>query len=180
MGSNNLSSNEKKVLDKIGDCVKIDIPSLAEKTSLSKPTVRSIVNKFTSNHSIALNAAMVPEALGLDIMTVYEISYPPAMHGESLTKHIQRTLAASNHAAVVMKINPSQSIIVAFYTCLEHKDNSFARMMKHLTSREGADFNPMIKELWTRPSKDFFYDANISKFLQGIDHFKNNTNRSKG
>ncbi|MBW3005040.1 Lrp/AsnC family transcriptional regulator [Candidatus Woesearchaeota archaeon] len=177
MESNGLSSNEKKILDNIGGCVKIDIPSLAEKTGLSKPTVRSIVNKFLGAHAIALNAAMVPEALGLEIMTVYEISYPPAMHGESLTKHIQDTLAASNHAAVVMKINPSQSIVVAFYTCLEHKDVSFARMMQHLTSKEGANFNPMIKELWTRPSRDFFYDANISKFLKGIEHFNN---RSKG
>lgn len=173
MESNGLSSNEKKILHKIGDCVKVDIPALAEKTGLSKPTVRSIINKLLSSQLIRLDAAIVPGKMGLDIMTVYEISYPTAMHGANLSKHLQETLFASNNSAVVFKINPSQAVIIAFYHNLEHKDVSFTQALAWLRKKEGKDFQPVIKELWTRPSKDFFYDTSIAKFLQSMENFNN-------
>ena len=179
MESNGLSSNEKKVLNKIGDCVKIDIPALAEKTGLSKPTVRSIVQKFLSLNLIALNAAAIPEKIGCDIMTVYEITYPSALHGEKLSQHLQETLFASNNSAIVFKINPSQSIVIAFYQNLDHKDFSFSNMMRRLKQQEGIDFHPTVKELWTRPSKDFFYDPRASKFLKSMDDFQNMSKTNK-
>ncbi|MBW2986767.1 winged helix-turn-helix domain-containing protein, partial [Candidatus Woesearchaeota archaeon] len=164
--------NEKKVLDKISECVKIDIPALAEKTGLSKPTVRTIVNKFISSNVVILNASAVPAKIGCDIMTIYEISYPSELHGEKLTNHLQETLFASNNSAIVFKINPSQSIVIAFYQNLDHKDFSFSNMLQCIQQKEGGKFQPIIKELWTRPSKDFFYDPSISKFLKGIENFK--------
>lgn len=167
----NLSSNEKKVLSCIGDCVKVDVPALAEKTDLSKPTVRAIVNKFISSGLISLNAAAAPAKIGFDIMTVFEITYPSSLHGEKLTAHLQETLFSSNNSAVVFKINPSQSIVVAFYKSLEHKDFSFSCMMQHLKQKECSDFNPSVKELWTRPSKDFFYDSRTSKYLKSMEDF---------
>jgi len=175
MENNGLSSNEKKILDKIGDCVKVNIPALAEKTGLSKPTVRTITDRFLASQLIRLDAAISPGEIGLDIMTVYEISYPAAMHGEKLTQHLKKSLYASNNSAVVFRINPSQAIVIAFYLSLTHKDDSFARMMMNLRKIEGKDFQPVVKELWTRPSRDFFYDTRISKFLKSIDNFNKNS-----
>lgn len=172
MENNGLSVNDRKVLSYLLDCVKVDIPALAEKTSLSKPTVRTIVNKLISSEYIFPSMGYVPWKLGLDIMTVYEITYPPSMHGEKLVDHLKSSLITSTSSAIVMRINPSQALVIAFYASLEHKDFSFSRMMHNLSKTEGRDFQPIIKELCTRPSKDFFYDTHFKKFLKGLDDFQ--------
>ena len=75
------SSNEKKVLNNIGDCIKVNIPALAEKTGLSKPTVRNIVNKFIDSKQVVPIASMSPAALGMKLMTIYEVTYPGTVDG---------------------------------------------------------------------------------------------------
>lgn len=165
----NLSSNERKVLANMSECIKIDVPALAKKTDLSKPTVRSIVNRITSSGIVFPYLAYVPWKMGLDIMTVYEVTYPAIYQSDELEKHINGVLNFSENAVIVLKINPSQSVIVAFYKDLEQKDSAFSKTMKHVRTEYGADFPVNIKELWTRPSKDFYYDANIRKLLYAAE-----------
>lgn len=173
MESNNLSSNEKKVLDKIGDCVKVDVPALAEKTGLSKPTVRSIVNKLILSDCIIPKVLMGPAALGLKLMTIYEISYPAsaAVKKDVIEKHIKTMLPITPSIASIIKVNPTQALVISFYTCLEQKDYAFSQTMARYFKKVGKDFPITTKELWTRPAKDFYYDPSISKFLKGIDSF---------
>lgn len=168
MESNNLSSNEKKVLDKIGDCVKVDIPLLAEKTGLSKPTTRNLVKKLVSGGFVIPHAVYMPQKVGLNIMTVYEVTYPAFYQGAELEKHIRGVLDQSKNTVFVMRINPSQAVIVAFYRSLEQKDEAFASTMSFIKTKYGENFQVGIKELWTRPAKDFFYDINLSKLLSSV------------
>lgn len=162
------SANELKVLSNLFGCIKVDVPGLAEKTGLSKPTVRAIVDKFTSNNSLIPHLSYVPSQIGLEIMTVYEVTFSAMFQNTDLSGGIWDMLDHSNHAVIVIRINPSQILIVAFYKNLTQKDTAFTKMMQYLAQKHGKDFQPIIKELWTRPSKDFYYDANVSKFLKGI------------
>lgn len=170
MENSNMSANEAKVLFKIAECVKIDVPSLAEKTGLSKPTVRAIVDRFYKSSSFCPNVGYVPGHLGLDIMTIYEVSFPAFFQNQQLETHIRDMMAYSNHVVVVIRINPSQILIVALYKDLAQKDESFARMMQYITKKY-KEFNPIIKELWTRPSKDFFFDSNAAKFMKDMPEY---------
>lgn len=174
MESNGLSSNEKKVLNNIGGCIKVDVPALAEKTGLSKPTVRSIVNKFIDAGNIMPSALMSPEALGMKLMTIYEITYPgtAAAHGNLIEKHIQAMLPFTPNIASIIKINPTQALVISFYTSLEQKDYAFRKTMARYLEKVGNEFPMSTKELWTRPVKDFYYDPNISKFLKGVEDFQ--------
>jgi len=181
MESNGLSSNEKKVLNYLGNCIKVDVPALAEKTGLSKPTVRSIVNKFIDANHVMPRALMSPEALGLKLMTVYEVTYPAtaAAKGDMIQKHIEKMLPWTPNIAAVIKVNPTQVLVISFYTSLEQKDYAFGKTMTRYLEKVGKEFPMNTKELWTRPVKDFYYDPNISKFLKGIEDF-NKENKSKG
>jgi len=173
MESNNLSSNEKKVLEKIGDCVKVDIPALADKTGLSKPTVRSIVNKLIASACITPKILMGPKAIGLKLMTIYEISYPASVAAKKdvIEQHIKTMLPITPNIASIIKINPTQALVISFYTSLDQKDYAFSQTMARYFKKVGKDFPITTKELWTRPAKDFYYDPGISKFLKGIDDF---------
>ena len=177
MENNSLSSNEKKVLDKIGECVKVDIPVLAEKTGLSKPTVRSIVNKLVSANCVTPRALMSPSAIGLKLMTIYEITYPASIAAKRdlVEKHIKVMMPITPNIAAIIKVNPTQALIITFYTCLEQKDYAFAQTMARYFSKFGKDFPISTKELWTRPAKDFYFDPDISKFLKGIVDFNKNS-----
>ena len=177
MENNGLSSNEKKVLNKIGGCVKIDIPTLAEKTNLSKPTVRSIVNKLLASHCVTPRALMGPSAIGLKLMTIYEINYPAsiAAQGDILEQHIKAMMPVTPNIAAIIKVNPTQALVIAFYTSLEQKDYAFSKTMERFFNKVGKDFPMTTKELWTRPAKDFYYDPSISKFLNGVDDFNKNS-----
>ena len=168
------SSNEKKVLNNIGDCIKVNIPALAEKTGLSKPTVRNIVNKFIDSKQVVPIASMSPAALGMKLMTIYEVTYPGtvAAQGNMIEKHIAAMLPFSPNIAGVIKINPTQALVISFYTSLDHKDYAFSRTMSRYLEKVGSDFPMSTKELWTRPVKDFYHDPNISKFLKGMEEFK--------
>jgi DNA-binding Lrp family transcriptional regulator len=176
MENNGLSSNEKKVLDKIGECIKVDVPALAEKTGLSKPTVRSIVTRLVASNNVMPQALMSPEALGLKLMTIYEVNYPPntAAQEDLIEKHIQSLLPITPNIAAVIKVNPTQVLVISFYTSLEQKDYAFSKTMARYFDKVGKDFPMHTKELWTRPVKDFYFDPNISKFLKGIDDFNKN------
>jgi len=165
MENNGLSSNENKVLAKIGECIKVDVPSLAEKTGLSRPTARNIVKKLVSEGFVLPHAVYMPQKVGLNIMTVYEVTYPAFYQGAELEKHIRGVLDQSKNTVFVMRINPSQAVIIAFYKNLEQKDAAFASTMGFIKQKYGETFQVGIKELWTRPSKDFFYDTNLSKLL---------------
>ncbi|MBW3002155.1 Lrp/AsnC family transcriptional regulator [Candidatus Woesearchaeota archaeon] len=179
MENNNLSSNEKKVLDKIGGCIKVDVPSLAEKTGLSKPTVRNIVNKLTASKCITPKVLMGPAALGLKLMTIYEISYPASVAAKRdiVEQHITTMLPITPNIASIIKINPTQALVISFYTGLEQKDYAFSKTMECFFNKVGKDFPISTKELWTRPAKDFYYDPDISKFLKGIDDFNKNSKK---
>lgn len=182
MENSNLSVNELKVLSKIAECVKIDVPSLAEKTGLSKPTVRAIVDRLYASNSVNPNVGHVAFQLGLSIMTIYEVTFPTVFQNQELENHIKEMIAFSNHVAVVIRINPSQILIIAFYKDLAQKDASFGRMMSHI-NESYKNFNPAIKELWTRTSKDFFYDANVGKFLRDMPEYSaiiNGSNKNGG
>ena len=179
MENNGLSSNEKKVLDKIGECIKVDVPALAEKTGLSKPTVRNIVNRLIASNNVMPQALMSPEALGLKLMTIYEVNYPPnfAAKEDVIEKHIHALLPITPNIASVIKVNPTQVLVISFYTSLEQKDYAFSRTMARYFDKVGHDFPMSTKELWTRPVKDFYFDPNISKFLKGIDDFNKNSKK---
>ena len=163
-----LSANELKVLSNLFGSIKIDVPGLAEKTGLSKPTVRAIVDKFVANHSLIPHIAYSPAQIGLDILTVYEVTFSAMLQNTDLSSGIRDMLDHSNHAVIVLRINPSQILIIAFYKSLNQKDTAFTKMMQYLSQKYGKDFQPVIKELWTRPSKDFYYDANMGKFMKCV------------
>lgn len=163
-----LSANELKVLSNLFGCIKIDVPALAENTGLSKPTVRVIVDKFIANNSLIPHIAYAPSQIGLDIMTVYEVTFSAMFQNTDLSGGIKDMLDHSNHAVIVLRINPSQILIIAFYKSLTQKDTAFTKMMQYLGQKYGKDFQPIIKELWTRPSKDFYYDANMGKFMKCV------------
>jgi len=173
MESNGLSSNEKKILNEVGSCVKIDVPALAEKTGLSKPTVRSIVNKLVSANCIMPRVLMRPAALGLNLMTIYELTYPASAvaKGDVIEQHIKAMLPITPNIATIIKVNPTTVLVVSFYTGLEQKDYAFSQTLARYFKKVGEDFPVTAKELWTRPAKDFYYDPSISKFLKGIDDF---------
>ena len=178
MENNSLSSNEKKVLHKLSECVKIDIPALAEKTGLSKPTVRTIVNKLSSSKKILPSVLGNPEQMGLGILTVYEATYPACYTGDKINEYAASIIANSNNCGFILRINPSQAIFISFYKDLEQKDMAFAKSMSFFNKITEKDFNPVVKELWTRPAKDFVYDLNISKFFRAATEFE--SNKSKG
>jgi hypothetical protein len=172
MENNGLSSNEKKVLARINECVKVDIPALAEKTGLSKPTVRAIVNKLNSSQKILPSILGSPSQMGLGIMTVYEATYPACYDGGAIEKYADIILKHSNNCTMVIKINPSQAIVLSFYKDLEQKDKAFAKTMSYFNTVKAKDFNPVVKELWTRPAKDFIMDMSISKFFKASTEFE--------
>lgn len=180
MENSNLSSNEKKVLNYLGDCIKVDVPALADKTGLSKPTVRSIVNKFVDANHVMPRALMSPAALGLKLMTVYEVTYPSvaAAHSNMIEQHIAKMMPLTPNIAAIIKVNPTQVLVISFYTSLEQKDYAFGKTMARYLEKVGKEFPMSTKELWTRPVKDFYFDPNISKFLKGIEDF-NKENMSK-
>ncbi|MBD3303686.1 hypothetical protein GF343_00945 [Candidatus Woesearchaeota archaeon] len=179
MENNGLSSNEKKVLESVGECIKIDVPALAEKTGLSKPTVRNIVNKLVASNNVMPRVLMSPEALGLKLMTIYEVNYPPnsAAQEDLIARHIEAMLPETPNIAAVIKVNPTQVLVISFYTSLEQKDYAFSRTLARYFDKVGKDFPMTTKELWTRPVKDFYFDPDISKFLKGIDDFNKNSKK---